>query len=149
MLNTDYLLCKQKFFSVPMIVCHHFYRGHRPSGLENLSFLRPGAGTCPGASWDRNSRRKLLGSIKGDSWLNGPSSLLAGKEDCGQRSHILWAGAFTSQCLPSANSVHIYPRMTLGFSCPVWMISLWYKLTPLYSAEITSSELDMHTIDLF
>ena len=61
---------------------------HKPLGLADpcaltrkvasclyLSFLRPGPGACLGASWDRNSRRKLLGLIKGDSWLHDSTSL--------------------------------------------------------------------------
>lgn len=80
--------------------------------------------------------------------MHDPSSLLAGKEDCGQRSHIPWTEAFSSQYLPSANLINTYPER-LGFSNPVWKVSSWYKLTPLHSAVIASSDSDLHTMGLF
>ena len=113
-----------------------------------LSFLCPGAGTCPGASWDRNSRRKLLGSIKGDSWLHGPSSLQTDVGDNGQGSHILWVlpglELFPLYSLIVTNHVHA-PVLP----CLVWKFSPGYKLSTLYSAESVSPESDMHTMGLF
>lgn len=99
-------------------------------GLQgHLCFFETMVSVQPGVPGEANSKWKLSGAIKCDSWLQDQAFYRVVWMMWGRKPHR-WQSC--SSCSPSPHSpLHALPRVSLGFKCLWWKVSPCDKWTPL------------------